>query len=378
MEKKFWHPSVTSQFTVCPIPYHMDTYRGCTFNCAYCFARDFVVFSRRNSEHKEFSYLVGNRADSVDKWIQRTLKKDYDYDKAEEVAFKERIPIKIGATSDPFPRSEAQDRITYDVLKVFDKYDYPLEIQTKNPEVLATYAEDFKNPNWVIAVTLISTDEDFLRVVEPSAPSAKDRLAAIKRLTEQGKRVMVKIQPAIYPKILKDLPDLVKKIHEAGCFGFNIEGLKIRKSMPESERLLFTKISKAIGYDLRDYYSKNGITTGSDWEMTIPKKLIYINLAQTLADKYDLKFYVADNNMGCLGCNGECCGTDMLHDYKIWGNNTRSRQFPDKSKYSEELGKCKVNFTRSKVHKDKTIDEMVKKYSEKQNNKSKLVQRKLI
>jgi len=282
------------------------------------------------------------------------------------VAFKERIPIKIGATSDPFPRSEAQDKITYDILKVFEKYDYPLEIQTKNPEVLATYAEDFKNPNWVVAVTLISTDEDFLKVVEPLAPSAKERLAAIKKLTEQGKKVMVKIQPAIYPKILKDLPDLVEKIHEAGCFGFNTEGLKIRKSMPESERLLFTKISKAIGYDLRNYYAKNGITTGSDWEMTNPKKMEYINLAQSLADKYGLKFYVADNNMGCLGCNGECCGTDLLHDYRIWGNNTRSRQFPDKSKYSEELGKCKVNFVRSQTNANKTMNEVSQRYNEKQ------------
>jgi hypothetical protein len=136
--------------------------------------------------------------------------------------------------------------------------------------------------------------------------------------------------------------------------------------MSESERMLFAKISKVIGYDLRNYYAKNGITTGSDWEMTNPKKMEYINLAQFLADKYELKFYVADNNMGCLGCNGECCGTDVLHDYRIWGNNTRSRQFPDKSKYSEELGKCKVNFVRSQTNANKTMNEVSQRYNEKQ------------
>lgn len=62
----------------------------------------------------------------------------------EEVAFKERIPLKIGATADPFPGNgiEERERVTYGVLKVLHKYDYPVEIQTKNPEVLALYANE--------------------------------------------------------------------------------------------------------------------------------------------------------------------------------------------------------------------------------------------
>ena len=365
IEKKFWKPSVTSQFPVCPIPFHMDTYRGCAYNCLYCFARDFVTFSRRNSEHKEFSYLVGNKADSLDKWIQRTLAKPYDYNNAAEVAFKERIPIKIGATSDPFPPNEAKDKITFDVLKVFEKYDYPLEIQTKNPVVLASYSDAFENPNWVISVTLISTNDEFLKVVEPNAPSAKSRLAAIKALTSSGKKVMIKIQPAMYPQVLTDLPDVVKAAKEAGCFGFNIEGLKIRKTMPKSEQLLFKKISKVLGYDLREFYIKQGVGTGSDWEMPDKTKMEYIDFANILASTNDLKFYVADNNMGKIGCNGECCGTEVLHDYKIWGNNTRTKAFGDCSKYSKVFGQCKANFMRSQANNDKTLDEVMKERSQK-------------
>lgn len=359
IEKKFWKPSVTSQFPICPIPFHMDTYRGCVYNCLYCFARDFVTFSRRNTQHKEFSYLVGNRADLLDKWIQRTLAKPYDYTNAAEVALKERIPIKIGATSDPFPLSENENHITYDILKVFEKYDYPLEIQTKNPTILSQYSNDFINSNWVIAVTVISTDENFLKVVEPGAPSAKERLESIKTLTSSGKKVMIKIQPAIYPRILSDLPELVKSIKESGCFGFNIEGLKIRKTMPQSEQLLFKKISKVLGYDLREFYRKEGISTGSDWEMSKSGKMEYIRYANTLAEQNNLKFYVADNDMGKIGCNGECCGTEVLHDYKIWGNNSRTNAFGDCSKYSNEFGKCLANFMRSKAKSDKTLDQVI-------------------
>jgi len=57
INRKFWKPSVTSQFKVCPVPYHMDTYRGCTYGCLFCFARDFIQFARRNSEHKAQYYI---------------------------------------------------------------------------------------------------------------------------------------------------------------------------------------------------------------------------------------------------------------------------------------------------------------------------------
>lgn len=374
INKKFWKPSVTTQFTVCPIPYHMDTYRGCVYNCRYCFARDFVLFSRRNSDHKEFEYLEGNRADLLEKWIQRTLKKEYDYKKSEEVAFKERIPIKIGATSDPFPFVEKKERITFDILKVFEKYDYPLEIQTKNPEILADYAGEFDNPNWIVAVTMITSNEEFLKVCEPNAISAERRFVAIKRLTDLGIKVMVKIQPCIYPIIKDDLPNLIKKIKESGCWAFNTEGLKIRISMPKKEQDILSAIGDYIGINLREYY-RNERKTGSDWELSYNKKLEYTTIADNLAKKYNLKYYVADNDVMCYGCGSECCGTEVLRDYRIFAQNYRTTCFGvSELKISKELPKCIVNFTRSKKYEGKTIGEVCEEYNKEIEQKCKVEQ----
>jgi hypothetical protein len=112
--------------------------------------------------------------------------------------------------------------------------------------------------------------------------------------------------------------------------------------------------------------------------MTKQKKLEYIQKAHELAKKYNLKFYAADNNMGKIGCSGECCGTEVLHNYKIWGNNSRSSACGDCSKYSQELGKCNVNFVRSQTNKDKTMDEVARTYIDKQKNERKLVTKRLI
>lgn len=31
--------SITSQFSFCGLPFRLDTYSGCAFNCTFCFAR---------------------------------------------------------------------------------------------------------------------------------------------------------------------------------------------------------------------------------------------------------------------------------------------------------------------------------------------------
>lgn len=93
--------------------------------------------------------------------------------------------------------------------------------------------------------------------------------------------------------------------------------------------------------------------------MTLDLKSQFILDAGILCDDYEIKFFVADNDfMGC-GCNSECCGTEALRGYKIWGNNLRSKHFDSQTNFSKELGKCYVNFVRSKKFEGKTMDEAI-------------------
>ena len=358
MERKFWHPTVTSQFKVCPIPYHMDTYRGCTFSCRYCFARDFVTFARRNAEHKEFTYLVGNSPEGVKRWIDRVEKKDFDYNKAEEVAFKERVPLKIGATADPFPFVEKTELVTYDILKIFQGIDYPVQISTKNPEVLVGYIDDLKDGNMVVNVSLTTMNEKHQKVFEPGAISPERRFQAIEKLVEKGVNVYVRIQPFIYQTLMPELDAFVERIAKTGCRGFQSEGLKIRISMPKDEQAIYKEMSDYIGVDLRQYYKAQGVVTGSDWELSPEIKDEVLYRMDGLAKKFGIEFYNADNHLKCdLGCGSECCGTKCLRNHKILGCNKRTEMFKDTTDLTEHLQKCKVNFVRSKKNHDKTIEE---------------------
>jgi DNA repair photolyase len=277
--------------------------------------------------------------------------REYNFKRGEQVALLERIPLKIGGVADPFPPLEIKHRITYRILEALHEYDYPCEIQTKNPSIIPYYMGDFNDPNWVVAVTLISLDEDFVRTCEPGAPSPKHRLKAIEKIAAGGGNIICKIQPSIYPKIIKDLPDLVKAFKDSGAFGFNTEGLKVRIVMDKDEVNRFEKIGKYVKHDefggvgIRNYYKMAGVGVhvDSDWVLAMEHRKKYTDLAMELADKHNIKYFTADNNMGKIGESCECCGTEVLRDYKIWGENTRTRFWGKLPHESEAMRKVVIN-----------------------------------
>lgn len=358
--KRFWKPSVTSQFRVCPIPYHLDTYRGCVFNCAYCFARDFTTFGRRR-RNLPFIHLEANDPAAFARWVKRTAAKaENDYDHAEEVAFHERIPLKIGATADPFPPIELVEGVTKEVLHVLHDHDYPTEIQTKNPAGLWAIAEEFRNPNWTVSVTLITPDEEFRKVTEPGAPPIEHRLAAIRQLVDLGIPVLAKCQPTIVPLAFSRIAALVEKVKAAGCWGFITEGLKLRVAMPVAEQEHIDRISKALGFDLRAYYRERHIITGSDFELPDAEKMLYSLIARTACERFGLSYFSADNGLPVPGSGLECCGTEKLRGfYQIWGGSVRTRLYGHRPNESKELGKCVINFCRSPRLLGKTMNEVV-------------------
>lgn len=372
IQRKFWHPSVTSQFRICPVPFHFDTYRGCQYGCLFCFARDFIQFSRRNKEEsqRKQSFLEGNSPQGLERWCERVLKKEYDYSKAAEVAFKERIPVKIGATADPFPICEQKERITYDCLRVFGKYDYPVQISTKNPEVFLSYAEDFKGANIALNVSCSFCDDDVARKIECGAISPTRRFEAIKRLSDIGFKITVRIQPFILPYTEDAAERFIKKLKDCGAWGFQTEGLKLRVVMPQNEKVIYKKIGDVLGFDILESFKMDGMIEGGDRVYSIEDKRRMLSTFTELGQKYGIKFFNADNLIdSSYGCGAECCGTEFLRDHRIWGGSRRSLAFKDKGVFSEEFGKCLVNFTRATSNATRTIEEVCKEYNEKEDKR---------
>ena len=160
----FWPLSVTSQWLICPVPLHLDTYKGCVHDCVYCFGRDLTNFHRRK-QRADFVDLTANDPDGFKRWMKRVYGRPRDYEQAITVAINARYPLKIGAISDPCPPVEAKYRITEAFLRILRLYDYPAQIQTKNPKLLYEILNRIgPGMNLVVSVTLISLDREWLNI----------------------------------------------------------------------------------------------------------------------------------------------------------------------------------------------------------------------
>lgn len=320
-------PQITSQCDVCPIPFKLDTYSMCPFGCVYCFARKNMMHNRRISNSKKHGTVAIN-VDAFERWVSKVIDSGV-YTNSAQAAFLDRMPLKIGGNCDPFPPIEIQKKITYRVLKLLHGIDYPVQMLTKNPNIMTGYYKDFMDPNWVIGVSLISTDDAFLSKIEPSAPSFKNRISSINTLANMGAKVFIKIQPAIYPYVMSALPDLIRAIKNAGAFGFNIEGLKIKPADTFADDL-----------NVRSYYTNR---IGIDYYLHNRFRLEYIKMANELAKQYDLLFYCADNYVSNFGAGSECCGTTVLRNYTINPYNEKTKKFNDCKASADRFVNCKMN-----------------------------------
>ena len=374
IERKFWAPSVTSQFCVCPIPFHFDTYRGCQYGCLFCFARDLTRFGRRNKagEERRQNYIEGNSPAGLERWCRSVLRKRYDYSDAAMVAFKERMPLKIGATADPFPMCEMTEHITHDCLVVLNKFDYPVQISTKNPQVFLSYANKFRKANIAINVSCSFCDDDVARRIETGAISPSKRFEAIRELSNMGYRVTVRIQPFILPYAEKVADRFIKTLADIGAYGFETEGLKLRVTSSATEKAIYSRIGDALGFDILEDFKTRGMIDGGDRVYNVEDRRRMLQTYTDLAEKYGVKFFNADNLIDPrYGCSAECCGTDFLRNHKVWGGARRSLAHPKGLVLSEEFGKCYVNFTRNSSNAHRTIAEMCREYNRKEDERLK-------
>lgn len=211
----------------CPMPFNMDIWDGlkCPYACKYCFADYF-----RHSLYTSFfdnGTKVGLRHAKEENW-KRELEKVLSH-KGEKVegenqalnAARLNIPLRLGIQFEDFTKSEARHHVSLGVLKYLAEINYPVMINTKS-DLLGTdeYAQALvdNKAGAAVHITMISSNEDFIKLIEPGAPSFANRIKAAKALTEKGIRVVARIEPwMIYLNDKKeDVDYYISELKKAG------------------------------------------------------------------------------------------------------------------------------------------------------------------
>jgi DNA repair photolyase len=188
----------------------INPYRGCEHGCIYCFARPTHAFHDL-SPGLDFETRLFAKPDAARLLRAELARPGYAV-----------RPMAMGTNTDPYQPIESKWRITRSVLEVLAETRHPVTITTKSDrvvrdiDIIAPMAEQGLAS---VALSITSLTPEISRTLEPRAPSARKRLAAVKALTAAGIPAYIAIAPVVPGITDHEVEHIVEAAAEAGAVG---------------------------------------------------------------------------------------------------------------------------------------------------------------
>jgi DNA repair photolyase len=188
----------------------INPYRGCEHGCIYCFARPTHAFHDL-SPGLDFESKLFAKPDAASLLRVELGKRGYVPG-----------PLAIGTNTDPYQPIEGKWRIMRSVVEVLAETNHPLCITTKSDRVtrdidlLSRMAEKGLVS---VAISITSLTPEISRTLEPRAPAARKRLAAVRMLNNAGIPTTVAIAPVVPGITDCEMEEIVAAAAEAGATG---------------------------------------------------------------------------------------------------------------------------------------------------------------
>lgn len=282
--------SITNQFKFCGNPFRIDTYNNCTFGCEYCFVKGRSPVTVRGRE-SEFIDL-----NNFEKTLYRAFETDCKTRGINMELLRHRVPFHLGGMSDPFQQREFTDKITYGLLTLLNKYEYPVMISTKCAKLPSEYWEILNPKAHAFQISLFSNNNDTIREFEKNTPTVEERISFMKELKNKGFWVGLRIQPLIHLEdalgVVEDTKGIVDYI--------TVEHLKI----PTNDSQLKKRLQP-----IKDMYPFYKPKKSRHYEMVKEFKLRNVNKIKEIAI---CPVGCGDNDLHEYSESRCCCGIDTI------------------------------------------------------------------
>lgn len=216
-----------------------------------------------------------------------------------------RIPIQLGTMTDPFSPIERKRKVTADVIRTLNKYNYPFVTSTRGDVLYDGEIESAINDSNSVHRFSISTFSDALRrEFETGAESLRGIGNSIYRLSRQGKRVLVRLQPVLLWHE-DQAREIIRFAAECGAHGVSAEYLKVplEKDAPVTRRL-----SELYGQDIRCIYRDLGSSVvGREYILPLQLRKRGMDNLQREALAIGIEFYHAELELLHLNRDPTCC-----------------------------------------------------------------------
>lgn len=317
-------PRWTMEIPDCSMPMTFDTYSKCAYNCLYCFA-----FFQKS--HTLDGYIGGGAPrcvnpkkviDLFEKAIRNDRAASSKYEQQFFSYIQNRRIMQWGGLADEFDEWERRFGITLELLRYFDKIDYPISFSTKAAWWTQDerYMELFRRHthNWHIKISIITADKEKARKIEKGVPSPEERIAAIKRLADAGLHVTLRLRPFIIG-VSSDYKRLIKMAHDAGADSVTTEFFCMEARANDDLKKRYAGMSEVCGFDIWQYYIKHSKQHGYK-RLNRGIKAPIIHDMRNYFHSLGMRFHVSD--AFCRECNDacNCCGVPPEWNVSQTGN----------------------------------------------------------
>jgi len=199
----------------------VNTYRGCSHACTYCFARQTHTYLDFNAG-EDFDRQIVVKVNAPEVLRAELARASWGHDL-----------VAMGTNTDPYQWVESRYRLTRSVLEALRDFDTPVSVLTKSPLALRDldlYKEIARRTDVSVSFSVPTLDEKAWRATEPHTPHPRARLEAMAEFRRNGIRSGVMVAP-LMPGI-NDSPEqvepILKRAKEAGATFIGSAALHLR------------------------------------------------------------------------------------------------------------------------------------------------------
>ena len=193
-----------------PFNWTLNTYRGCTHGCHYCFARRY---------HTQFEMNAGDEFASVilvKRNIVEVLRRELDRPSWT------RELVAVGTATDPYQPIEGHYRLTRACLSILAAACTPIGLVTKGPMIVRdrdVLLDVARASSATVYMSVPTVDEDAWRTLEPGTAHPMQRLRAVRELVDAGIKAGVLMAPIVpgFSSSRAKLERTVKAIADCGA-----------------------------------------------------------------------------------------------------------------------------------------------------------------
>ena len=187
-----------------PFKWSLNPYMGCAHRCTFCYVRAFELRADRPSDDR-YGRSIRVKINVVEVLRRELARKGWAHE-----------GVVVGAATDPYQPAEGRFRLTRGCIEAMATARNPFSIITRGPMIIRdvdVLAEASRRAKVHVTFSVPTLDDAIWRTTEPGTAPPRQRLRALRQLTDAGIDAGVGMAP-ILPG-LSDRPELMRDVVKA-------------------------------------------------------------------------------------------------------------------------------------------------------------------